>query len=167
MKNQNSPRGKFYFLQHKDLWGTDAKEHCHISNIILSHMVLVIGRTDIGPGWVTVVTVRVHHPNIRCSTILTGHYQVTKTVNEHIDNDFYIPIRPTPKNRKTNMQLKLCDDPWGDTGFSWRSLLRVDAVHEVPREILVEQRSYGRQLELQEQSYNRLLHFMRQISVIH
>ena len=30
------------------------------------------------------------------------------------------------------MQLHLCDDPLGLTGFSLRSFLRVDAIHEVP-----------------------------------
>ena len=98
--------------------------------------------------------------------ILThGYVQVTTTIDQCVDNDLYIPICPTPKNRKTNMQLKIRDDPLGTRGFYLRSFVRLDAVHEVPLDILQEQLSYGRQLELKAQSYRNLLHFMRQKNI--
>ena len=60
------------------------------------------------------------------------------------------------------MQLKFCDDPYGITGLPYRSFLRVDVVHEVSLEILEPQISYGRHLELRQDSYRRLLNFMGQ-----
>ena len=54
----------------------------------------------------------------------------------------------------------------GTTGLPLRSFLRVDAVHEVPLEILEEQASHGRHLQLQEKSYHGLMHFMRQKQLV-
>jgi hypothetical protein len=86
--------------------------------------------------------------------------QITTTLDDSVDEDMYVPIAPSRKNRHTNLQMKLCDDPFGDTGLPYRSFLRVDAVYEVPSEILEEQFSYGRHLELQAKSFRSLLHFM-------
>lgn len=63
------------------------------------------------------------------------------------------------------MQLRLCDDPLGVAGLPYRSFLRIDAVHEVPLEVLEGELSWGRQLELKAQSYRNLLSFMRRKGV--
>jgi len=64
------------------------------------------------------------------------------------------------------MQLRLAHDPYGLQGFPLKSMLRADALLEVPLEILTEQLSHGRHLGLKEKSYNGLLHFLRTRSII-
>ncbi|KAH8744460.1 hypothetical protein F5883DRAFT_439902 [Diaporthe sp. PMI_573] len=147
MKHQNSPQGKVFRFKHRDLWAEHIKNDVQVPKIVLAHMVLVVGKFDARPGWVKVAT-------------------VTKTIDERVHSDFYLPIYPTRKNRDTNMQLKLCDDPLGTTGFSWRSYLRVDLIYAVPRQILEEQLSYGRHLELQERSYRGLQQFLNERQIL-
>jgi hypothetical protein len=86
--------------------------------------------------------------------------QITKTVDEKVDKDAYVPIVPTRKNRRTQMQLKFAHDVYGDTGLPFRSYLRVDAVYEAPMEVLEEQLSFGRHLQLKQQSFDSLHGFM-------
>ena len=71
-------------------------------------------------------------------------------IDKRVNNDFYTPIRPMPKNRNTNVQLRLCYNPLDTMGFPWRSFLRVDVVYKVPLEILEEELSFGRHLQLQD-----------------
>lgn len=65
-----------------------------------------------------------------------------------------MPIAPTGKNHKTWMQLKFCDDVYGDTGLSQRSFLQVDKIYEVPEAILQEQLNFRRHLQLKQNSYD-------------
>lgn len=149
MKHPNSTRGKLYRFISRDLWGEDAKRYVHLPKKVVKHMVLVVDSSDVPRGWVKVAT-------------------ITSTFANDVDPDLYVPIHPTRKNRRTNMQLKLSDDPIGTRGLYYAgcSFLRVDALHEVPMEILEPQISHGRHLELKEQSYRGLIHFLKQRQII-
>ncbi|KAI2602036.1 hypothetical protein GGR54DRAFT_555743 [Hypoxylon sp. NC1633] len=92
------------------------------------HWVIVVGKVE--SGWVQVAT-------------------ITDTIDPRVDSDLYIPIHPTPKNRRTNMQLKIAHNSYGNNGLPFLSYLRVDKVYEVPRDIL---RDEG--MELKVRSYN-------------
>lgn len=89
--------------------------------------------------------------------------QITTKIDESLDPDLYVPIYPCKKDRRTNMQLKLCHDPLGLTGLPFRSYLRVHQLYEVPRSMLTERISgcNVQALELQVQSYKVLQHFLR------
>ncbi|KAI1135632.1 hypothetical protein F5Y05DRAFT_166897 [Hypoxylon sp. FL0543] len=136
MKHPNSPQGRFYNFKPRHEWKLsedDTRLLEDLPKIVRKHMVVVVDKAF--PGWV----------------------KVTTTVDESIDNDLYVPIRPTPKNRNTKMQLKIADEAYGYNGLPYRSYLRVDKIYSVPREILVDA-----SLELQTKSYGSLGHFMRE-----
>lgn len=59
------------------------------------------------------------------------------------------------------MQLHLSHDPLGLHGLPRYSYVRVHELHEVPRQILVDEWLHGKHLELKEKSYNGLAHFLR------
>lgn len=61
------------------------------------------------------------------------------------------------------MQLKLCHNPLGTTGLPFYSYLRVHGLHQVPRSILTDTIDGCRfkELELQEESYQKLQRFLR------
>lgn len=87
--------------------------------------------------------------------------QITTTIDPKVDKALFVPIVPARKNKVTGMHMHLCDNPYGRTGLVLPSFLRVDSLTDVPAEVLVPQQSQGKDMELQEQSYRSLLHFLR------
>lgn len=71
MKSQNSPQGKVFRFQRKDLWPDDIRKDFLEPKFVLAHMVLVVSKSNGRPGWVKVATVLAHplsdferHPNL-------------------------------------------------------------------------------------------------------
>jgi len=84
-------------------------------------------------------------------------------VDQALDPDLYVPIAPSKKDRKTNMQLRLSHDVWGFAGLPLYSYLRVHELHAVPKSILSTELTGCRSisLELREKSYRGLRHFLQ------
>ena len=57
MKHPNQPQGKVYRFKSRGLWSEEARTLVQIPKIVLSHMVIVVGKADSRRGWVKVATV--------------------------------------------------------------------------------------------------------------
>ncbi|KAI1396356.1 hypothetical protein F4819DRAFT_475529 [Hypoxylon fuscum] len=144
MKQPNSPQGRVHKFKPRGEWNLSeelkVKLAAQIPRIVKKHRVIVVDRamTEFGVrrGWVKIAT-------------------ITSKKDDNVDSDLYVPILPTPKNRKTKMQLRLAHDPYGNI-LTYGSHLRVDRIYTVPRAILEEQ-----PCELLEKSYNGLKHFLK------
>ncbi|KAL7941520.1 hypothetical protein V8C42DRAFT_334810 [Trichoderma barbatum] len=143
MKHNNLPQGKVYRILPHNQWDHAVANSLQIPTVVQQHMVIVVGKSERKLHWLKVAT-------------------ITKTISPDVNLDLYVPIAPSRKNRKTNMQLHFCDDPYGDAGLlPFLSYLRVDKVYEVPQHLLVQELSWGRHLELKQDSYDRLLRFIK------
>ncbi|KAL6856747.1 hypothetical protein J3F83DRAFT_751677 [Trichoderma novae-zelandiae] len=141
MRDPKSPKGRVYRFKPSNQWDRATRYHCHVPNAVRKHMVVVVGESPTIGNWLVVT--------------------ITTTRSPGIDGNLFVPIAPMPRHPVTKMQLHLADDPYGDRGLPVRSYLRVNRVYQVPEEALVEQRSYGRDLELRQGSYDGLIGFMR------
>ncbi|KAL6812924.1 hypothetical protein GGI42DRAFT_313258 [Trichoderma sp. SZMC 28013] len=140
MRDHNSYQGKVYRIL-PDQWDDDiSATPLQLPKAVKEHMVIVVGRSKTPPYWLEVVT-------------------ITKSFSPKVNKDLYIPIAPSPMNRRTHTQLHFCDDPYGDAGLLLESYVRVDKVYQVPKYILKEVISWHRHLELTQSSYNALTRF--------
>ncbi|KAL7807952.1 hypothetical protein V8C44DRAFT_336838 [Trichoderma aethiopicum] len=126
MRYHNSPNGKVYRFKPYHEWDDWTQRHCHVPKIVRNHMVVVVGSSPVNGNWL-VVTVQM------ALLLLQG------------ENDLFVPVAPMRKDPVTHMQLHLAHDPYGSMGLPHRSYLRVERIHSVPPEALVEQRSYHRE----------------------
>ncbi|KAL7910495.1 hypothetical protein GGI35DRAFT_368281 [Trichoderma velutinum] len=143
MKGHNSYQGKVYrIVLPPDQWVEDIHvPPPQLPKAIKDHMVIVIGQSKTPPHWLKVVT-------------------ITKSFSPKVNDNLYIPIAPSPISR-TNIQLHLRDDPYGDAGLPFESYVRVDKVYQAPQYVLKEVMSWRRHLELEQSSYNELTEFVR------
>ena len=169
MRHPNQSQGKFFKFRNISEWDDDAKRDVRVPKIVRAHMVLVLGKSDNRQGFVKIVTVRfLYHVLELLSTNSDSNIpKVTSTQADNVDSDLLVPIAPSPKNRKTDMQLNVAN-----VGFDWSyrlrhrlqkpSYLRVDKVWEVPSDVLEPFFwSQSEHVELKQKSYNRLMSFMR------
>lgn len=113
MKITQNPEGKIYKIDRQ----TAKVYNVHIPAGYLGYMVLVLGRVRFQPSMVRIVT-------------------ITSTVDPNVDWEDYLPIYPSKKNQRTNIQLHLRSsaDRWIEMDL--RSYARVDTECIVPLDIL-------------------------------
>lgn len=161
MIHPHQPQGKFFQFRDVSEWNEAARSNVDLSKTIRRHKVLVLERSDNYRGFVKIVTVGCQPMPILNSGTDFKSLQVTSTQDPNIDPDLFVPIEPSPKNRKTDMQLKVAN-----VGRTWklpkRSYLRVDKVYEVPRDVLEPYlHAKVEHVELQLKSHKRLMGFMK------
>ncbi|KAL6697175.1 hypothetical protein J3F84DRAFT_368212 [Trichoderma pleuroticola] len=138
MRDHNSYQGKVYRIS-PNQWDEDISVTLlQLPKAVKEHMVIVVGRAKTQPHWLEVVT-------------------ITKSFSSKINKDLYIPIAPSPMNRRAHTQLHFCDDPYGNASLPFNSYVRVDEVYQVPQYVLEEVISWHRHLELKQSSYNALI----------
>jgi len=57
MKHLNQPKGHVYRFEPTSSWSDEAKARVNLSDDIMTHMVVVVAKSDLKRGWVRVATV--------------------------------------------------------------------------------------------------------------
>lgn len=57
MKHPNSPEGRLNRLKERQKWSQHAKDSVHVPRIVLSHKVIVVGKSENKRGWWEIATV--------------------------------------------------------------------------------------------------------------
>ncbi|KAL1872950.1 hypothetical protein Daus18300_004088 [Diaporthe australafricana] len=151
MQHRDQNHGKVFLFRELSEWSEDDKleRTVKIAETVHEHMVIVLGRKDKVTGFVKIVTITL--PNEAAT----------------VDSDQLIPIRPTPKNKKSKFPVQLLMENEIFPHFKLRksSCVRGDKVYEVPLTVLEPCHVGGDpfQLQLKNKSYGTLKHVMTQL----